>query len=283
MAHIHGVFDSDAHLVIDPKTRKITNNTPEKTKIMQYDHNSERFTFELPKEVERHDMTKCNVVQVHYLNTDSRTREVNKGVYEVNDLQISPEDENVLIGSWLISGNATKLVGTIEFILRFACVTDGNVDYAWHTDINSDFSVGKGINNGETVVTQYTDILEQWKEELEKADGAVSDEQISDAVNEYFQENGTPVASPAKISEVTLTADGWVGEESPYSQVVDIEGVTKNSQVDLTPNVEQLSVFYEKDLTFVTENIGGTVTVYAIGQKPTNDYTIQVTITEVEG
>ena len=84
-----------------------------------------------------------------------------------------------------------------------------------------------------------------------------------------------------RISEVNLLADKWVGGENLYSQIVTIDGVTENSQVDLTPSVEQLVVFYEKDLTFVTENEDGTVTVYAIGQKPENDYTIQVTITEV--
>jgi hypothetical protein len=86
----------------------------------------------------------------------------------------------------------------------------------------------------------------------------------------------------AKIGEVTLLADSWAGEGNLYSQVVEIEGVTENSQVDLTPDVQQLAVFYDKDLTFVTENEEGVVTVYAIGQKPANDYTIQVTITEVE-
>ena len=85
----------------------------------------------------------------------------------------------------------------------------------------------------------------------------------------------------AKIGEVTLLASEWTGSGSLYSQEVTIDGATENSQVDLTPSVEQLSVFYEKDLTFVTENEDGVVTVYAIGQKPTNDYTIQVTITEV--
>ena len=85
----------------------------------------------------------------------------------------------------------------------------------------------------------------------------------------------------ARISEVTLLSSGWVGNASPYSQVVDIDGVTKKSQVDLTPSVEQLVSFYEKDLAFVTENEDGVVTVYAIGQKPQNDYTIQVTISEV--
>lgn len=87
--------------------------------------------------------------------------------------------------------------------------------------------------------------------------------------------------SNARIAEVELLASSWVGTATPYSQVVNIPGVTENSQVDLTPDVEQLSIFYEKDLTFVTENDGGVVTVYAIGQKPTNDYVIQVTITEV--
>lgn len=85
----------------------------------------------------------------------------------------------------------------------------------------------------------------------------------------------------AKIGEVALLASAWVGDEDPYSQVVEIVGVTENSQVDLTPSVEQLAIFHDKDLAFVTENEDGVVTVYAIGQKPENDYTIQVTITEV--
>ena len=88
-------------------------------------------------------------------------------------------------------------------------------------------------------------------------------------------------ATNARIANVTILAKNWVGTSSPYSQVVEIDGVTANSQVDLTPSVEQLAVFHEKDLAFVTENEGGVVTVFAIGQKPENDYTIQVTITEV--
>ena len=93
---------------------------------------------------------------------------------------------------------------------------------------------------------------------------------------------GSLSKTSAKIAYVDLPSANWVGDVSPYSQVVQIDGVTENSQVDLTPSIEQLVVFYEKDLGFVTENEDGVVTVYAIGQKPENDYTIQVTITEVE-
>lgn len=93
---------------------------------------------------------------------------------------------------------------------------------------------------------------------------------------------GSLSQTKARIANVDLLAANWVGATSPYSQVVSVEGVTEFSQVDLTPSIEQLVIFYEKDLGFVTENEDGIVTVYAIGQKPENDYTIQVTITEVE-
>ena len=84
-----------------------------------------------------------------------------------------------------------------------------------------------------------------------------------------------------KLTEISLPAANWKGAVSPYSQVVAVEGVSVNSMVDLQPSVEQLEIFHDKDIAFSTENDGGVVTVYAIGDKPTNDYTIQATILEV--
>ena len=92
---------------------------------------------------------------------------------------------------------------------------------------------------------------------------------------------GSISQTKVRIANVDLLSANWVGTASPYSQVVQIDGITEYSQVDLTPSIEQLIIFYDKDLGFVTENEDGVVTVYAIGQKPENDYTIQVTITEV--
>jgi hypothetical protein len=84
------------------------------------------------------------------------------------------------------------------------------------------------------------------------------------------------------VTDVNILASKWVGTSSPYSQVVTVEGATKRSQVDLTPSADQLAIFHNKDLAFVTENNNGVITVYAIGQKPVNDYTIQATVTEVK-
>ena len=85
----------------------------------------------------------------------------------------------------------------------------------------------------------------------------------------------------AKVAYVTLLASAWTGSDGLYSQVVSVDGVTEYSQVDLKPDADQLAVFHEKDLALSTENEDGVVTVYAIGDKPTSDYTIQVSITEV--
>lgn len=85
----------------------------------------------------------------------------------------------------------------------------------------------------------------------------------------------------AKLTEITLLAANWKGAESPYSQVVEVKEVSNNSMVNLQPSVEQLEIFHDKDIAFTTENEGGVITVYAVGDKPTNDYTIQATIMEV--
>ena len=89
--------------------------------------------------------------------------------------------------------------------------------------------------------------------------------------------------SLVKTVTIDLPASSWVEDGvNKYSQVVTIEGVTPYSKVDLQPTAEQLTIFHEKDITFVTENEDGVVTVCCIGQKPVLDYSMQATITEVE-
>lgn len=168
MAHTHSVYDNDTHFVISHVTRGFTNEGSLKTLVVQNDHNSERFTFELPRYIEGHDMLLCNRVEVHYLNVDGQTKDTASGVYEVEDLQESPEDENIAILSWLISSHATQYVGSLNFCIRFACVNEETsvLEYSWSTIINSNIHVTSGINNAEVVIQEYADVLEQWKKEV---------------------------------------------------------------------------------------------------------------------
>ena len=82
---------------------------------------------------------------------------------------------------------------------------------------------------------------------------------------------------------VYLSTDWIQDADNRYYQDVEVRNatITPNSKVDLQPNAEQLSIFYEKDLAFVAENEDGDVRVYCVGQVPQNPYDIQVTITEV--
>ena len=99
-----------------------------------------------------------------------------------------------------------------------------------------------------------------------------------DAVREQIQ----VLHAPIRLTSVSIPASAWKKvADSLHSQVVTVAGVTPYSKVDLLPSVEQLAIFHNKDVAFVTENEDGVVTVYAIGDKPLLDYTMQAQITEV--
>lgn len=121
------------------------------------------------------------------------------------------------------------------------------------------------------------------------SDGIMVDKDYIDSQNlatKDFVKGLVGELSTTEKASITLYADRWEQSESEnmwhQKVVVANATVTEYSKIDLQPSVEQMLIFYEKDLTFVTENDGGNITVYCIGQRPTNDYAIQATITEVK-
>lgn len=102
---------------------------------------------------------------------------------------------------------------------------------------------------------------------------------IENAIKKALETYSKPAVRKATV---TLNASAWVDDDNGCYQVVDVAGATPYSMVDLQPTAEQLAIFHEKDVSFVTENEGGVITVFCIGIKPLNDYIIQATVTEVE-
>lgn len=176
MAHTHSIYDTDAHFKIDSATRLVKNVSETKTMLVQFDHNSERFTFEVPRIVDGHDLSTCNRVLVHYINIEKATRRENRGVYEVTDLQISDNDDQIVICSWLISSNATQYVGNLAFVVQFACVEGEDVVYSWNTAKHSNVTITDGVNNSDAVVEEYADVLQEWWEKLFTEQGGTLDE-----------------------------------------------------------------------------------------------------------
>lgn len=85
-----------------------------------------------------------------------------------------------------------------------------------------------------------------------------------------------------KIATVTLSASAWTGSSNPWSQTVSISGVTENSKLDLQPTATQIVALQDFGVAFMLQNDSGTITAWAIGEKPIEDYTMQVLITEVQ-
>lgn len=164
------IVDGDPHFIINPISREIVNNS-KKTDLIQFDHNSERITFECPHFIEGHDMTFCNKVVIDYSVGES------KGVYEVNDLAIKENDSDTVVFTWLISSNVTTTLGKIKFALTFKCVLpDGTVTYKWGTKRNDTLQCLETEQGNAWVAYDYPDILEQWKTKIFDArDNSVKD------------------------------------------------------------------------------------------------------------
>lgn len=84
-----------------------------------------------------------------------------------------------------------------------------------------------------------------------------------------------------KTASVTLAAASWSGSASPYTQTVSVSGATAKSRIDLNASAAVLAAAMDGGYGLVIGNNNGTVTVYAVGAKPTTAITVQVSITEV--
>lgn len=156
------VLDTDHRFVVNPFTREITSKSPQKDVLIQNDHNSERFTFEIPRYIEGRDVGLCNIIQVCYTNGPTT------GVYTVDDLAVYPWVNDLLTCSWLISQNATANVGSLEFMLHFAQINDdASVEYAWNTHSYKDVTIAENMYNAESLANQYVDAVQQMKVAVE--------------------------------------------------------------------------------------------------------------------
>ena len=109
----------------------------------------------------------------------------------------------------------------------------------------------------------------------------LTDQFTMDNFNQRINETNTALQNITKKTTVTLST-GWTGDTSPYTQTVTISGITVNSKVDLQPDSTAIAQMTDDGtVALYITNDNGTLTAYAVGEKPTVALTIQATITEV--
>ena len=177
MAHTHDVYDMENHFEINGSSRFIKETSETKLVVVQGDHKSEVLTFKMPRYIDGHDMTLCNKIRIHYINLDTKTNNKSADVYEVTDLTLCEECEDVLTFTWTIEAPATKYSGTLSFLVKFECTEGENVLYQWNTAKYVSVNVLAGIDNSEEFVEKYSNVLEEWYNELTK--GADSIEELN--------------------------------------------------------------------------------------------------------
>ena len=211
------VIDTDHYFVVDSFTREITSKQPQKDILIQNDHNSERFTFEIPRFIEGRDVGLCNVVQVCYTNGKK------SGVYTVDDLAIYPFVNDTVICSWLISQNATSVVAPLVFMLRFAQVNgDGTIEYAWSTKTYNNVKIVESLDSVDKFTNEYVDAIQQWKaqvmDETQTYIDAAVEKGLREEAAEYVDEaiaNAVMIPSykigvdSIGLGENLLSATGW--------------------------------------------------------------------------
>ena len=236
------VVDSDAHFIIDLITRKVISNT-DKSDLVQFDHNSERITFECPRYIEGHDMLNCNKVIINYLD------DTLPGVYEVDDLKMKDSDTTMF--SWLISSNATQKVGKIFFAITFMCVqTNGDVTYRWNTAINEGLKVIEGMNQNSTIVYDNVDILEQWKQQLfGTSDGEIS--KIQEATNKMLESIPSDYSDLDAQVKTNTTNIGQIKEDLKNVAVTD-GSITTSKIADKAVTGDKIDFIDKKEFHFYT-------------------------------
>lgn len=247
MAHEHVITDDQIGFEIDPISREIICLYAEPLVLALGDHNSERHTFRLPRFVEGQDMTKCEVINIHFTNISANGKQTSSDKYEVKDVTTYMDgEEEYAVFTWLINRNATQYVGTLEFSISFECLPDE--DYGWSTGIFSKIGIIKTLNNTKAVAKYYSDELNAYKtqldssisearEVLDRIDDIAAesveavDEQITQRVGELgvVQESGD---SPTAVMSQKATTE-YVKEYLPKAATKNLLNVTwQNGQID---------------------------------------------------
>ena len=278
MGHNHPVIDADPHFKIDKTTRAITDASGKQSVLMQGDHNSERYTFEIPRYIDGHDMSLCDLVEIHYVNTDSNKRTENKGIYIVDDLQVSEtQPDEVVQFTWLISNAVTVNAGPLSFLIRFSCTEGGKTIYAWNTGINKDKSISLSMYNADTIQQEQPDLIAHIEEAIKgKLDsknrtpdkflgtdgtGKVIDKDIS-----YSDVKNTPSKLP---NPQKLTISGYATGTYDGSSAVTIQIPTP----DIPSKVSQL----QNDSNFANQTeVGNKVNEHNVNNQSHNDIRLSI-------
>lgn len=164
--------------------------------------------------------------------------------------------ENEIEFSWTVGRHAFEAAGNVVFVVCAKLFNENAEVIKEYNTVRHAIPVEEGLETDESIVERYPDIIEHILESitLEVSGGTAS-----------------------------ISAAGWTGND-PYAHALELANVTANSKVDIQADAATIAVLNEAGVTSLwVQNDNAVLTLYAAGASPSEDMTLQFTITEVNG
>lgn len=183
--------DPEEICIIDNDLRTITVPSGIQTVGVESDEDVRRLYFQMPKQYHEVDLSEFDI-RINFMNAN------NQGdVYAVTDKQVTGDN---ITFSWLVGRNALAYRGNIRFVVCLKKVdAEGAVQQEFNTTV-AQLTVLEGLETTEAVVAENPDIIEQILARLDDLEenggggsGAVSKDDIREAVEEYMGKNPVEV------------------------------------------------------------------------------------------
>ena len=182
--------DPEEFCVIDNDLRTITIPSDIQNVGVESDEDVRRLYFQMPKQYHEVDLSEFDI-RINFMNAN------NQGdVYAVTDKQVTGDN---ITFSWLVGRNALAYRGNIRFVVCLKKVdAEGAVQQEFNTTV-AQLAVLEGLETTEAVVAENPDIIEQILARLDDLEengggsGAVSKDDIREAVEEYMGKNPVEV------------------------------------------------------------------------------------------
>lgn len=200
----------DNTLIIDNYLRTIEIPSTITCLGVENDDDVLRLNFRMPRRIGDIDLS-IFTVRINYLNAKGED-----DVYLVEDLTT---DDDHLTFSWLVGPTATRYKGNTKFNVCMRIVDgDGYIQKEYNTTIAT-LPVLEGLECEESVVENYTDIIEQWRRQIFGAGDSVMTDLLNQSQNEIetIRNEGARLISTGR----TIKEELLVQSEEERQKIVD--------------------------------------------------------------
>lgn len=212
-----------------PDSRKLYLKSGVLNPLVERDHNSDSFTFEVPKVIDQMDLSDCNRIQIHFTNSNCGGLK-SIDYYEVEDsiIYVDPEGNEFIQFDWTVPAQATNYAGVLCFAIRFMLIDgDGEIQYELNTGIFTSIKVERGLNNSKQLIVDHSDVIEKLKSDLYKAmDTAVA--KTEEAASHY-----------PYVNDITNTWMNWSVDDREFVDTGVQATGDKGEQGNVGPQGEQ--------------------------------------------